>query len=110
MQYYSAIKTNEIMPSVATWMDPENIILSEVRQRKTNICYHLYVKSKKECKWIYIQNKNRLIDIENKFIVTKVGGIDKKYGINKHKLLYIKQSRNNDLLLNTENYIQSYNR
>ena len=50
MQYYSAIKTNEIMASVATWMDPENIILSEVRQRKTIICDHLYVKSKKEYK------------------------------------------------------------
>ena len=30
-------KKNEIMPFVAIWMDPEIIILSEVRQRKTNI-------------------------------------------------------------------------
>ena len=37
MEYYSAIKKNEIMPSAATWMDLEIIILSEVRQRKTNI-------------------------------------------------------------------------
>ena len=37
MEYYSAIKKNEIMPSAATWMDPEIITLSEVRQRKTNI-------------------------------------------------------------------------
>ena len=36
-EYYSAIKKNEIMPSAATWMDPEIITLSEVRQRKTNI-------------------------------------------------------------------------
>ena len=36
------------MPSEATWMDIEIIILSEVRQRKTNIiCYHLYVASLK---------------------------------------------------------------
>ena len=33
--YYSAIKKNEIMPFSATWMDPEIIILSEVRT--TNI-------------------------------------------------------------------------
>ena len=32
MEYYSAIKKNEIMPSVATWMDLEIIILSEVSQ------------------------------------------------------------------------------
>ena len=31
------IKTNEIMPFSATWMDPEMILLSEVSQRKTNI-------------------------------------------------------------------------
>ena len=29
-------KKNEIMPFIATWMDLEIIILSEVRKRKTN--------------------------------------------------------------------------
>ena len=38
MEYYSAIKKNEIMPFAVTWMDLEIILLSEViRQRKTNI-------------------------------------------------------------------------
>ena len=37
MEYYSAIKKNEIMPFAATWMDLEMIILSDVRQRKTNV-------------------------------------------------------------------------
>ena len=36
MEYYSAIKKNEIMPFAATWMDVEMIVLSEVRKRKTN--------------------------------------------------------------------------
>ena len=37
MEYYSAIKKNEIMPFAATWMDLEVIILSEVRRTNTNI-------------------------------------------------------------------------
>ena len=36
--FYSAIKKNEVMPFGATWMDLENIILSEVSQRKEK--YH----------------------------------------------------------------------
>ena len=32
MEYYSAIKNNEIMLFAATWMDPETVILSEVSQ------------------------------------------------------------------------------
>ena len=34
MEYYSSHKNPEIMPFAATWMDPEIIILSEVRQKK----------------------------------------------------------------------------
>ena len=37
MEYYSAIKKNEIMPFAASWMDLEITILSEISQRKTNI-------------------------------------------------------------------------
>ena len=37
VEYYLAIKRNEILPFAATWMDLEIIILSEVGQRKTNI-------------------------------------------------------------------------
>ena len=36
MEYYSAIKRNKIMPSAATWMELETLILSEVRKKKTN--------------------------------------------------------------------------
>ena len=36
MEYYSAIKRNEILPSEVTWMDLENIMLSEINQTKTN--------------------------------------------------------------------------
>ena len=37
MQYHSIIENSEILTSAAIWMDLENIILSEVCQRKKNI-------------------------------------------------------------------------
>ena len=47
MEYYSAIKKNE-MSFAVTWMDLKIPILSEVRQKKTNIIwYHLYVEANK---------------------------------------------------------------
>ena len=36
MEYYPAIKKNEIMSFAATWMDLEIIIISEVRKRQTS--------------------------------------------------------------------------
>ena len=47
MEYYSAIKKNEVMPFVATWIDLEIIILNEVRQWDK---HHMlsYVESKKK--------------------------------------------------------------
>ena len=46
MEYSSAIKKNEITPFAATWVDPEAVILSEVRRRKRNIIwYHIYAES-----------------------------------------------------------------
>ena len=40
MEYYSAIKKNEIMPFAATWMDLEIIILSEISQKEKDK-YHM---------------------------------------------------------------------
>ena len=36
MEYYSAIKRNEIELFVMRWMDLESVIQSEVRKRKTS--------------------------------------------------------------------------
>ena len=73
VEYYSTITKNEIMPFSATWMDLEIIILSEVGETEKDK-YHmisLYVDSKKRYKRTYLQNRNRLTDIENKLMVTK---------------------------------------
>ena len=37
MEYYSAIKKNEILPFATTWMELEGIMLSEISQKKTKI-------------------------------------------------------------------------
>ena len=34
MEYYSAIKKNEIMPFAATWMELKTLTLSEVSQKE----------------------------------------------------------------------------
>ena len=41
MDYYSAIKKNEIMPFAATWMDLEIIVLSEASQKEEDKFYML---------------------------------------------------------------------
>ena len=40
MEYYSAIKKDDIMPFAATWMELETLILSEVSQKEKDK-YHI---------------------------------------------------------------------
>ena len=48
------------MPFAATWLDLEIIILSEVIQRKINICYTcMYNLKNKWYRWTYLQNRDR---------------------------------------------------
>ena len=53
MEYYLAIKKNEIMPFAATWMDLENVIVSEVSQRqiydKAYACMVIAFLSRNKC-------------------------------------------------------------
>ena len=51
MEYYSAIKRNEIELFVVRWMDLESVIQSEVSQKEKNkycILTHIYMESKKK--------------------------------------------------------------
>ena len=47
MEYYSAIKKNDIkndiMPFVATWMELENLILSEMSQKDKDKYHMIYL-------------------------------------------------------------------
>ena len=77
MEYYSAIKKNEISSSAANWMQLENVTLRAVRQRRRNIMgHHLHVESKKKrYKWNDLQNRKRLPDLENELMVAG-GGVE----------------------------------
>ena len=111
MEYFSAMKKNEIMPFEATWMQLEIIILSEFSKRKTNtIWYHLYVESKIRHKWPYLRNRNILTVIENRLLVAKLeggrGGMNWEVAVSRCKLLYIEWLNNKVLLYSTGSYIQ----
>ena len=58
-------------------MDLEIILskLSETEKDRSND--HVYVESKIWYKWTYLQNRSKLTDIENKFMVTKGAGRNK---------------------------------
>ena len=75
MEYYSAIKENEIMPYAVTWINLEIIILSEVSQPEKGKYYIISLKygifKMKRYKWTYLKNRNRLKNVENKLMVTK---------------------------------------
>ena len=66
MEYYSAIKKNEIMVFSATWMDLKIIILSKVRQT----LHHLHVESKEKDTNELIRRTETDSDLE-KLTVTK---------------------------------------
>ena len=72
MEYYPAIQKNEIMPFAANWMDLEIIILSEVKSAKTNIIEYL-IQPRKRCEWTYLQDRKKLTDLGNEFMVIRGG-------------------------------------
>ena len=53
MEYYSAIKKNEIMPFAAMWMDLDFITLNEVSQTERQVSYDI----------TYMWNLNRMIQM-----------------------------------------------
>ena len=61
-------------PYTATRIDLEIIILNEEGQTEKQISYDIAYMcnlKKKWYKWTYLQSRNRLIDLENKLMVTK---------------------------------------
>ena len=58
------------MPFAATWMDQEIIILSEVNQTEKDKYPDItYMWNLKKChKWTYLQDINRVTDVESKLM------------------------------------------
>jgi hypothetical protein len=61
MEFYSAMKKNEILPFVGKWMELENIILSDVSQaqktKKSYVLPHmrtLDLGQMQQCGWTWI--------------------------------------------------------
>ena len=80
MEYYSTIKNDERMPLEATWINLEIIILTDVRQTKRNVMYHLHMESeKKKIQMNLFAKRNRSTDLENKLKVTER---ERGWGIN----------------------------
>ena len=75
MEYYSAIKRNEIGSFVETWMDLETVIQSEVSQKEKKKSYiNTYMWNLEN--WFrltHLQDRNRDTDVENKHMDTREG-------------------------------------
>ena len=109
MDYYSAIKSNEIRSFVETWMDIETVIQSEVSQKEKNK-YHILMHV---C-GIQKNGTDELVckaEIETQMQRTNVwtpsgesrgwgggGGMNWEIGIDIYALICIKQITNKNLL------------
>ena len=76
MEYYSAIKKNEIMPFAVTWVDLESVIPNEVSQTEkekysmTSFIWRIW----KEMIQMNLQTRKSLTDLENEHMVARGKG------------------------------------
>ena len=80
---YSVIKKNEITPFTATYTTS-----GSKSEREGQIPYDTtyYVESKIGHTRTFLQNRNRLTDIEKRLVVAKGKGMNWKFGISRCKL------------------------
>ena len=71
MEYYSAIKKNETLSFVATWMDSEIIIQVKLDRKRQIACDITYTWNLKRYTRICLQNTNILTNIKNKLLVIR---------------------------------------
>ena len=104
MEYYSAMKRNEIVPFAEMWTDLETVMQCEVSQkkRKTAIVYNItYMWNLiKWYRWTYLQSRNRDTDVETIHMDTTVGrgsGMNWEIRTEIYSLLCVKYITNENL-------------
>ena len=107
MEYYSAIKGNEIVPFIEMWMDLQTVIQSEVRQKEKNHRISLICGIQKNGTGEFIcKAENRDTGVEKKCMDSKGregGGTNWEIGTDTYRLLCIKQITNENLLYSPGN-------
>jgi len=89
MEYYSAIKRNEIKSFVETWMDLETVIeWSKSEKQISNINTYMW-NLEKWYRWNYLQGRNRDAVIENKCVDVLGEGRQRVRWIGRLGLTYI---------------------
>ena len=104
MEYYSAIKKNDIMPFVATWMELETLTLSEVSHYMISLISGIeYIAQ------INLSTEKKLRDLENRLVVAKqeVEGVGRtgESEVTRCKLLHLEWINNEILPYSTGNHI-----
>ena len=71
MEYYSAIKKNDIMPFAATWMELENVILSEMSQKDKDK-YHMIslITGIEYPAQMNISSEKKILDLEIRLVAS----------------------------------------
>ena len=111
MEYYSAIKKNEIMLLAVTWMNLESVVLSEVSwTEKEKYCIASLIRGiSKELIQMNLLTKEKDIHRLRKWIYGCQGeGIVREFGKVMNTLPYSKWITNKDLVCSAWNSAQCY--
>ena len=108
MEYYSAIKKNDIMPFATTWIKLETLKLSEISQKEKDKYDITYI-------WNLIYGTNEYIHRKETHGLGEQtwgcqgggrgSGMGWEFGVNRCKLLSLKWISNEILLYSTGSYI-----
>ena len=72
MEYYSAVKKNDIMPFAATWMELETLILSEMSQKDKDKYHRIsLITGIQHTAQMNLSTEKKIMDLENRLVVAK---------------------------------------